>query len=386
MDVALQVYRHILAHAPFSPSPVTYRHLTKGLVSSNRISDAMDLLREMLHRGHGADSLVYNNLIGGFIDLDNTEKALELFDELKERCLVYDGVVHATIMEGYFNKGMEKEAMDSYQSLLDRQFKMSAVTCNTLLEVLLKRGKAKEAESLFDQMLSAHNPPSFQAMNSETFTIMVNESFKKGTPEEAVEVFHRVGTKPCTMDVISYNNIIGKLCERGLIGEAQKLFDEMPAKSVNPDEKTYNFLIDAFFKEGGITDALNLFEKMISGGESGPRISVASFNKVFEELAKASKVNSALEIFGRMREKGLRPDQTSYSILIRGLCSEMGLDQARCLIDEMLRSGIHVSNELKETVMEAFVRGGRADEINELFADKSVNGAAPPLVNGQVAA
>jgi pentatricopeptide repeat protein len=84
----MEVYRS----APFSPSPISYRHLTKGLVSADRIGDALDLLREMLNRGAGADSLVYNNLIAGYIDLGDWNKAFELFNELAERCLVYDGV------------------------------------------------------------------------------------------------------------------------------------------------------------------------------------------------------------------------------------------------------------------------------------------------------
>lgn len=102
VDVGLDVYRHILANAPFSPSPVTYRHLTKGLIDAGRINEAVDLLREMLNKGHGADSLVYNNLISGFLELENLEKANEFFDELKERCLVYDGVVNATYMDWFF--------------------------------------------------------------------------------------------------------------------------------------------------------------------------------------------------------------------------------------------------------------------------------------------
>ncbi|KAF9606436.1 hypothetical protein IFM89_025145 [Coptis chinensis] len=106
--VALDVYAHILANVPFGPSSVTYRHLTKRLVEADRISDAMNLLREMLNKGHGADSLVYNNLISGFLELGNLERANEFFDELRERCLVYDGTVNATYIEWFFKKGMRQ--------------------------------------------------------------------------------------------------------------------------------------------------------------------------------------------------------------------------------------------------------------------------------------
>jgi pentatricopeptide repeat protein len=83
----MEVYRDILESAPFSSSSISYRHLTKGLVSAGRIGDALDLLHEMLNRGAGADSLVYNNLIAGYIDLGDWDKAFELFNEIAERAL-----------------------------------------------------------------------------------------------------------------------------------------------------------------------------------------------------------------------------------------------------------------------------------------------------------
>ena len=77
--------------------------------------------------------------------------------------------------------------MESYKSLLDRQFKMVPATCNVLLEVLLKHGKKKVVLALFDSTLDNHTPPTFQAVNSETLKIMVNECFKPGKFEEVIQ-------------------------------------------------------------------------------------------------------------------------------------------------------------------------------------------------------
>ncbi|KAL6003158.1 Pentatricopeptide repeat-containing protein [Asimina triloba] len=378
VDVALDVYRHILANAPFSPSPVTYRHLTKGLIDSGRISEAVDLLREMLNKGHGADSLVYNNLMDGFIKLGDMETALKLFDELRERCLVYDGVVHATLMDAYFKKGMEKEAMESYRNLLDRQFKMNAVTCNTLLEVLLRHGKMSDALALFDHMLIAHTPPNFQAMNTDSYNLMVNEYFRLGKFAEAIVIFKRTATKPCVMDVGCYNNIIGKLCaEEGWVLEAEKLFEEMPVKSVSPDAATYGFLIDAYFREGKADDVLRLFEKMV--GETGLKADIGFYNKVFDGLVERGRAEDAVGFLGRMIEREVKPDLRSYEILINGLCKEGRLDQSRNLLEEMMRSGIAASPTLHEVVLDAFGKAGRGEEVERLFEEKKgINADLPP--------
>ncbi|KAG7015445.1 Pentatricopeptide repeat-containing protein, partial [Cucurbita argyrosperma subsp. argyrosperma] len=368
VDVGLEIYRHIIANAPFSPSAVTYRHLTKGLIDSGRIGEAVDLLREMLNKGHGADSLVYNNLISGFLNLENLEKANELFDELKERCLVYDGVVNATFMDWFFNRGKEKEAMESYKSLLDRQFKMIPATCNVLLEVLLKHGKKTEAWTLFDQMLDNHTPPNFQAVNSDTFNIMVNECFKLGKFSEAVETFRKVGTqpksRPFAMDVAGYNNIIGRFCEQGMMGDAETFFAELCSKSLSPDVPTHRTLIEAYLKIEQIDDALRVFNRMV---DVGLRV-VASFgNRVFGELIKNGKVVDCAQILTKMGERDPKPDPTCYDVVIRGLCNEGALDASRELLDQIMRYGIGLTPTLQEFVKEAFVKAGRSEEIERLL-------------------
>ncbi|XP_027932257.1 pentatricopeptide repeat-containing protein At1g10270-like [Vigna unguiculata] len=368
VDVALEVYRHVLANAPFSPSPVTYRHLTKGLIQAGRISEAVDLLREMLTKGHGADSLVYNNLISGFLELENLEKANELFDELKERCLVYDGVVNSTFMEWFFKKGRDKEAMESYRSLLERQFRMTPATCNVLLECLLKHARKTEAWALFDHMLDNHTPPNFQAVNSDTFNIMVNECFKLENFEEALATFKKVGTKPNSkpfaMDVAGYNNIIARFCENGMLSQAETLFEELCSKSLSPDVPTHRTLIEAYLRMERIDDALRVFNRM---ADAGLRVVAGFGNTVFDKLIKNGKASECAQILSKLGEKDPKPDPTCYEVVIKGLCAHGLLDKSVELLDEVMRYGVGVTSALRESVTEVFKEAGRGDEIERLL-------------------
>ncbi|KAK4793732.1 hypothetical protein SAY86_024167 [Trapa natans] len=369
VDTGLEVYRHIIANAPFSPSSVTYRHLTKGLIDVGRIEDALNLLREMLNNGHGADSSVYNNLISGFLNLGNLEKANELFDELKERCLVYDGVVNATFMDWFFKQGREKEAMDSYKSLLDRQFRMVPATCNILIEVLLRYGKKVEAWAMFDQMLDNHTPPNIHALNSDTFNLMVNECFKNGQLEEAIATFRKVGTKagsrPFSMDVAGYANIITRYCEHGMLAEADNLFKELTSKSLAPDVPSHRTMIEAYMKAERMDDALSMFHRMV---DAGLRV-VANFgNRVFEELIENGKAVDCGQILTKMGEKDPKPDPTCYEIVVRGLCNEGSLDAAQDMVGQMVRYGVGLTPSLREFVCAAFGDVGRGEEIERLLS------------------
>lgn len=379
VDKALEVYRHILENAPFTPSAVTYRHLTKGLIDSGRIGEAVDLLREMLIKGHGADSLVYNNLIKGFLDLGNLERANELFDELKERCLVYDGVVNATFMDWNFNQGKEKEAMASYRSLLDRKFRMIPATCNVLLECLLRNGRKKDAWELFDTMLDNHTPPNFQAVNSDTFSIMVNEYFKLGKFSEAVEMFRKVGikekSKPFSMDVAGYNNIIVRFAEHGMIEDAEKFFEELRLKSLSPDVTGYRTLIDSYLKEKRINDALQMFQQMV---DANLRVIPEYANRWFGELVDNDKALESFQILTKMGEKEPKPNVLTYEIVIKGLCQVGAFDQCKDIINQMMGYSVGVTPTLREFLIDTFEMEGQKDEIERLLVPRrQVIGAHP---------
>ncbi|KAM3290973.1 pentatricopeptide repeat-containing protein [Capsicum chacoense] len=385
VDEALKVYNHIIENAPFSPSAVTYRHLTKGLIDSDRMREAVDLLREMLNKGHGADSLVYNNLILGFLNLGNLEKANELFDELKERCTVYDGVVNATFMDWFFKQGKVKEAMESYRSLLDKKYRMVPATCNVLLEVLLRHGRETEAWALFDAMLDDHTPPTFQAVNSDTFNLMVNECFRLGKVSEALETFKKVGkglkTRPFAMDVAGYNNMITRLSELEMMEEAEKIYMELCNKSLSPDVTTYRTMIEAYVKMENVEGTLEKYTKMV---EAGLRVIPVYAEKWFNFLIEKGKVAECVPILTKMAEREPRPDVTTYDIVIRALCGEGNYDASSNLVIQMINYGVGISSSLREFLLETFGNQGRREEIERVLASKPTYIPPPTPPRGQV--
>nr|XP_043622588.1 pentatricopeptide repeat-containing protein At1g10270 [Erigeron canadensis] len=391
VDKGLEVYQHIKENAPFSPSAVTFRHLTKGLVDAGRIDEAVTLLWKMVGDGHGADSLVFNNVILGFLNLDNLEKANEFFDELKGRCLVYDGVVNATFMEWFFNKGRVKEAMENYRSLLDKEFKMVPATCNVLLEVLLKWGRKAEAQALFESMLDRHTPPVVQAVNSDTFNLMVNECFKEGRATEAYGVFKKAGTaaksKPFAMDTAGFNNMIVRYCEVDMVDDAEKMYVELCGKSLSPDVNTYKTLIDAYFKLGRVDEAMEKYTKMV---DAGLRVIPDYANKWFSELIENGKIVECEPILTKMAERDPKPDATTYDIVIRAFCGVDNYDTSLNLLEQMIRYGVGVGPVLKEYVLEVFEKVGRKEEVDQILSARwsgyasnmSSNGIAQQQHNG----
>ncbi|CAH8340125.1 unnamed protein product [Eruca vesicaria subsp. sativa] len=377
VEEALEVYRYIIANSPFAPSSVTYRHLTKGLVQVGRMGDAGSLLREMLSKGQAADSVVYNNLIKGFLDLGEFDKANECFDELKSKCTVYDGIVNATFMEYWFEKGEDEKAMECYKDLLDKKFRMHPPTGNVLLGVFLKYGKKSEAWDLFNEMLDNHTPPNILSVNSETVGIMVNECFKMGEFEEAIETFKKVGRKPTSrpfvMDYLGYCNIVTRFCEVGMLEEAERFFAEGVAKSLPPDAPSHRAMIDAYLKAERVEDALKMLNRMV---DVNLRVVAEFGTRVFGVLIENGKLVESAEVLSKMGEKEPKPDPSVYDVVVRGLCDGGALDEAKDIIGQMVGYGVGVAHVLREFIIETFEKAGRREEI-----EKTLNTVTRPVRN-----
>ncbi|KAF9625315.1 hypothetical protein IFM89_021440 [Coptis chinensis] len=158
VDEAITVY-HWIRDLSIPTSPTIYFHITKALISADRVSDTKELLADA-HADcstHCSD-VMYNLLISYYLEVKNVvESTNQLFDELRSCAPIYERVVNATYVDYYLKRDMEKEAMKFYQEAMEYYkcaMKIYPKTWNVLLEVLLKYGKTVEANLLFDMMLN----------------------------------------------------------------------------------------------------------------------------------------------------------------------------------------------------------------------------------------
>ncbi|XP_019100730.1 PREDICTED: pentatricopeptide repeat-containing protein At3g60980, mitochondrial-like [Camelina sativa] len=196
------------------------------------------------------------------------EKANEVLGDLLGSSHVHgDGydvvaIFSYTYLKYWFEQGKEDKAMHCYSRLQLRKLTKATVV-NALLALLLKYGKKTEAWSLFDQVLHSKE---MDNVNHYTLNIVVNEFFKIGRFDLAIQIFHKVKALKLKFPhvVTCYRNIITRLNKQGILFEAEHLFQEMCSDElVSPDVSTYTSMIDAYLKAGRNEDALRLSNKMV---------------------------------------------------------------------------------------------------------------------------
>lgn len=156
VDEALELYHH--ARDLKLDNEDTYRFLTKGLVDSGRICEAVGMTKAVSM----LDSVVYSYLIRGFLDQGNHHKADQLFDEfiqeIPEESYDYEEIamVGATFVDYWFRQGSYERAMVIYKSIIPMEDvrRIYSKSGYTLLKTLLEHGKESEAWALFEEMIT----------------------------------------------------------------------------------------------------------------------------------------------------------------------------------------------------------------------------------------
>ncbi|KAG7594944.1 Pentatricopeptide repeat [Arabidopsis thaliana x Arabidopsis arenosa] len=269
LDDALNVYDSSLAN------DVTESLISKGLVDAGRLDEAMDRLKPIgfpnlssnMCKFSYLSSDVCKPLLEGLLRQGDVEKVNEVLGDVLGSSHVYDdrydrvAIFSYTYMKYWFEQGNEEKAMDCY-SLLQLGKLREATAVNALLVLFLKYGKKTEAWSLFNEVSHSEGMNNF---DENTLNIMVNECFKIGRFDWAIQIFYKVkASKLKNPDVTCYRNIITRLNKLGILFEAEYLFEEMCSdRLVPPDVSTYTSMIDAYLKAGKTEDALRISNKMV---------------------------------------------------------------------------------------------------------------------------
>ncbi|CAA7023073.1 unnamed protein product [Microthlaspi erraticum] len=280
VEEALDFHRSLPGLARGYPSEDTFRVLTKGLVDSGRLDQALGFLtdrtdeddRFLVSRGQYPDDVAFNNVIRGYLDLGDVDKAKLVFDDFKHLCRRYSGYEDAVafltvaFMEYWFKQGKEVEAMECHNQslLLEHKLPVSRATGNALLKVLLRYGKKDHAWALYHRMCDD------KIVYNDTVMIMVKECFDMGRCSEAIETYNKAKPQgyyniiPETNLFTQVGYLITRCCENGMLLEAESLFaDSLACGFGFTDVAAFEAMIHGYVKAGRFDDALKTSNKMI---------------------------------------------------------------------------------------------------------------------------
>ncbi|MBA0832964.1 hypothetical protein Goarm_017313 [Gossypium armourianum] len=330
------------------------------------------------------DVFVSNALIQMYSECDSVVSARLLFDNMYER----DAVSWSTMIRCYVRSKLYMEALEmirKMQILKIRPSEVAMISMITLFADLMdvEMGKA----------MHAYVTRNLQKMSVQLTTAFIHMYAKSGNLASARLLFNGLNQKT----VVSWTAMIAGYIHWNKLEEGMKLFARMIEERIKPNEITLLCLVvecgfvgalelgkqlHVYILRNGICLSLALATALVDMyGKCGEiRNARAVFDSVKDKdvmiwsamiaaYAQTHCIDQAFDLFVKMRENGVRPNQVTMTTML-SLCAETGaLDMGKWVHTVIDRQAVEMDTILKTALLEMYAKCGDIDGAWKLFRE-----------------
>ncbi|XP_010557591.1 PREDICTED: pentatricopeptide repeat-containing protein At1g08070, chloroplastic [Tarenaya hassleriana] len=343
------------AHMVFDNSPhrdaVSFTAIITGYASKGCIENARKLFDEIPVR----DVVSWNAMISGYVETSRYNEALELFKEMIEVSVTPDESTMVSVLSACAKSGDINLCRWVHSWICDHHhgFSLNLQLVNALIDMYSKCGDIQTARDLFEGL---------SQRDVISWNIMIGGYTRMNVYKESLLLFQemlRSGESPNDVTMLS---ILPACAHLGAtdIGKWVHVYIDKKLKNIkNPSLRTS--LIDMYAKCGNIEAAKQVF------GSTGNR-SLASWNAMISGFAMHGRADAAFDLFSRMKENGIEPDDITFVGLLSA-CSHAGLLELGHRIFKSMTQEYRISPKLEHygCVIDLLGRSGKFKEAEEVI-------------------
>ncbi|MFQ6670895.1 hypothetical protein Gotur_035617 [Gossypium turneri] len=311
--------------------------LTNSLIDMYCKCECVDQARFLFENSQELDEISWNTLIAGYVRLNKKEEILKLLISMHRNGLELDTYTMGSVLKACCTNtdvGIMCGKM-LHGCIMKLGFDIDIVVGTALLDMYAKNGELNSAIKTFKSMPN-RNIVMYNAMISG---IMETESISKECTNEACRLFFEVQRQGLKPSKFTFSSML-KACiavEDFVYGK--QIHAQICKYNLQSDEFIVSALIELYSLMGSTEDGLKCFistprrdivlwTSMIAGyiqnGQFEKYPDVVSWSVMICSCAQHGCAKDALNLFGLMKEHGIRPNHITY-VGVLSACSYGGL-------------------------------------------------------------
>lgn len=313
------------------PNHTTFRILFKRYVSAHLVEEAISTYYRT-EEFNLKDELSFSNLIDALCEYKHVIEAEEMClgkNSNKDFDLYVNTKIYNMILRGWFKMGWWSKCREFWEDMDRKGICKDLHSYSIYMDIQCKSGKPWKAVKLYKEMKKRGIELDVVAYNTVLHAMGRSEGV-----DFAIRLYREMMELGCEPNVVTYNTIIKLLCENGRVREAYKVLDQMRVKGCAPNVITYHSVFGYLEKPREI---LKLFDGMRGNGVS-PRMD--TYVMLMRKFGRWGFLRPVFDVWKKMEEHGLSPDEHAYNALIDALVQKGMVDMARKYDQEMLEKGL----------------------------------------------
>ncbi|ONK75384.1 uncharacterized protein A4U43_C03F16290 [Asparagus officinalis] len=208
--------------------------------------------------------------------------------------------------------------------------------------------------------------------NVVSYTCLMRCLCESGRLEEALGVLDRMGLNGVEPNRVTLRTLLKGFCDKGRVDEAYRIVESMVGKERGiSSRECYSVLVVCLLRAGDWEGAQGLFGRML---ERGVRPDGVACNSVMREICKRRCFLDGYNWIGVLEEKGASfVDSDVYSCLLAGLCEEGHMVEAVKLGRKIVENGVRIEDACGDCIVEAMEKVGECHLASEILRMKEEN-------------
>ncbi|CAD6333902.1 unnamed protein product [Miscanthus lutarioriparius] len=352
-DAAYEVVRWMTANG-VAPDVVTYSTLISGLCSAGRVAEALGVLDLMLEEGCQPNAHTYTPILHAYCTSGMIHEAKDLLETMIAAGFAPSTATYNVLVEALCKACAFQEVDALLEDSSAKGWTPDIITYSTYMDGLCKNGRVDKSLALVDKMLSVGLRP-----NEITLNILLDGVCRRSTAWAAKCLLECSAEIGWHVNVVNYNTVMRRLCDERRWLSVVKLFVDMVKKGIAPNSWTFSIVIHSLCKLGKLHEALCLL------GSEEFVADVVTYNTLIRHLNFLGKSYEAYLLLHEMIEKGIAPNDITYSLLIDCLCKEGKFLVALSCLNQCMEGGL--SKAAVSSILRGLIAGGKLRELQALI-------------------
>jgi len=322
---------------------VSYNTVLKGYLSSGRVAEAQDLLKEMSANGVSANKVTYNELLNAKVQAKDRRGMWQVVDEIHKAGLKVNLITCSILLKSLTATSGESDVQRVMALIESVDETIDEVLFSSVIEACIR---IKNLDTLAGFIQRFSDKDVFKNLSSPLFGAMIKAFGEAGDVKHVRSVWakmqeHRVKPTSITIGCVVEALVINKCGEEAW----QLVQDQLQVEGCKSMINTvvYSTVLKGFAVAKRLDKVMNVYEDMKANEISSNTI---TYNTMLDACAKCNAMEKAGALLEDMRETNVEPDIITYSTIIKGYCLSGEVERAFSVLEEMKKDGHFQPDEI----------------------------------------
>jgi pentatricopeptide repeat protein len=244
-------------------------------------------------------------------DVDASYEIVQAMMQNPQSQPMVNSVIYGSVLKGFSHQKKFDHVWAIYEEMLAHKIQFSIVTFNTLLDACARSGDLARIPGLLESMAAQGLEP-----NLITYGIVIKGYCQENKLKEALAVWESmVCSTKYRPDEIMYNTILDGCARKGMYERGMALLDDMQQAGIQPTNFTLSVLVKLASRANMLDRAFELAQEISKKYKF--HLNVHVFNNLIQACVNGESLPRAFEVLEQMVRERVRPDNRTYTLLIR---------------------------------------------------------------------